>query len=154
MSALELEEDSNRMKAVRLCYWSWTKRALLIKGRKSDDSLRDWSFLWRRFQNQRTNDTDVLVYRKHFWILVRRLNVPITTMTNKHRITTFDLNMKHFAWFDWSRTEFKCTVSFVKRKVLFSFKVINNPSFAKISQNLVNPNFETPTDFLRHWICH
>ena len=116
--------------------------------------LRDWSLLGRNFQNQRTNGIDVLVYRKRFLRMIWRLNGEITRLTNRNRVATVDVLMKHFGWLYGSATKIKFFIWFAMRKVILRFKVKNNASNAKIKQHFVDPDTQVPTNFLMEEKCH
>ena len=116
--------------------------------------LRDWSLLGRNFQNQRTNGIDVLVYRKRFLRMIWRLNGEITRLTNRNRVPTVDVLMKHFGWLYGSATKNKFFIWFAMRKVILRFKVKNNASNAKIKQHFVDRDTQVPTNFLMEEKCH
>ena len=94
-----------------------------------------------------------MVYRKRLWIFVWRINREITRLTNRTRVSTVDLHMKHFAWLWGSLTEIKCSVCFLMKKVILRFRVMSNPSHVKISQNIEDPDFQMSTNFLRNEKC-
>ena len=85
--------------------------------------------------------------------MIRRRNLEITRLTNRNRVPTVDSPMKRFGWLYGSVTKKNCFVSFAIRKVILRFKVMNNPSYANISQNFVDPDSQMPTNFLGEEKC-
>ena len=86
--------------------------------------------------------------------MIRRFNCEITRLTNRNRVPTVNSLMKLFGWLYVSVTKNNCLFPLAMRKVILRFKVVNNFSFAKISQHFVDPDSQMTTNFLREEKCH